>query len=103
VAPALGHYARGVALARQGRRADADAETAALRGALDAPALVGKTVMRDDPARNVLAVLDGWPDAARAGLERGIEQEATLNANEPPLLGSGSRLALGDLMLGTRR
>lgn len=114
IAPALSHYARGIALLRQGRRSDAEAEAAALRSALEAPVLAGKTLMGDDTARDVLGILsaqleaaiaaaDARPDAARASLERAIEKEAALEASEPPLLGAASRLALGDAMLRAGR
>ncbi len=114
IAAPIGHYARGVALVRTGQLPAARDAAAALHAALDAPVLVGKGLMGDDPARSVLEILDarlqaelaaGARDsqAASAALQRGITLEAALEANEPPLLGDGSRLALGSLMLRTRR
>jgi hypothetical protein len=114
LAAPITQYARGVALARTGQLGAARTAATALHGALDAPVLVGKGVMGDDPARSVLAILDarlraeiaaaeGDLPAASKELQQGIELEAALEANEPPLLGDGSRLALGDLMLRQRR
>ena len=114
VGRALHHFARGVASARLDRRGDAQREAAALHAALDSPALQGKTLMGDDAARDVLGILaaeldaevalaGSGIDAARTGLERAIEQEAGLEASEPPLLAAGTRLALGDLMLRSGR
>lgn len=114
VAVPIGDYAAGIALVRTGRVAPARERAAALQAALDAPALRGKTLMGDDPARTVLAILarhlqgeiavaDQNADAARAAVAGGGDLEAALYANEPPLLGSLSRVALGDLMLRAGR
>lgn len=114
VAGPIGLYARGVALVRTGQLPAAREAAAALQVALDAPVLVGKGVMGDDPARTVLDILaarlqaemataQGDAKAAEAALQRGITEEAALEANEPPLLGDGSRLALGSLMLRQRQ
>ena len=114
VAIVLGHYARGVAMARLERPGEAQAERSALRRALAAEVLGGKTLMGDDPARDVLGILaarldaelaaaPAEIDAARAGLDGAIAQEGALDAIEPPILGAASRLALGDLLLRTRR
>ena len=50
-----------------------------------------------------VAAADGQADRAHAALSRGIELEAALEATEPPLLASMSRLALGDAMLRLQR
>ncbi len=114
VAGPIGDYARGVARVRTGQLPAAAADAAALQAALDAPILVGKGLMGDDPARKVLDILaarlqaeiaaaQGDAKTAAAALQRGIAEEAALEANEPPLLGDGSRLALGSLMLRQRQ
>ena len=114
IGEAIADYASGVALVRVGRVDAARERAAALQVTLDAPSLVGKTVMGDDAARTVLTILgrrlkaeialaDGQVDAARAALAEATTLEAALNASEPPLLGSASRLALGSLMLRAGR
>src|SRR6185312_9821489 len=50
-----------------------------------------------------LAVARGRPDEARTALDAAVKQEDALELVEPPLLGAGARLALGDAMLGARR
>jgi tetratricopeptide (TPR) repeat protein len=107
-------YASGVALVRVGRITEARERSAALQSALDMPALRGKTLMADDPVRTVLeilarrlqgeiAVAEQRPDVARTALAGGGELETALMSSEPPLLGSMSRIALGDLMLRAGR
>jgi uncharacterized protein HemY len=70
--------------------------------------------MGDDPAKNVLeilarhlrgeiAVAGNDAAAARTALAGADALEAALGANEPPILGSLSRVALGDLMLRAAR
>ncbi len=114
VAAPIFDYAQGVALLRTGRVDDARNRAASLQAALDAPALQGKTLFGDDPARNVLDILasrlqaeiaaaDRQPDVAQRALAHAIELEAALEANEPPLLGAFSGLALGDVMLRSQR
>ena len=114
LAAPMADYARGVALVRTGRLDAARERSASLHAALGHAALKGATVMGDDPAAKVLEILssrlaaeiaiaDGQADAARAALTRGVELEAALEATEPPLLASMSRLALGSLMLRAQR
>ena len=114
VAAPIADYAHGVALVRSGRLDAARERSAALQAALDAPALKGKKLMGDDAARTVLDILgsrllaeiaaaEDGPDASRAALARGIDLETALNASEPPMLGSFSRIALGGLMLRSQR
>ncbi|MEP7301159.1 MAG: hypothetical protein ABI699_06495 [Caldimonas sp.] len=110
----IADYAHGVALVRSGQPAAASEKAAVLQAALDAPALKGKSVMSDDPARTVLDILasrlraeiaaaEGRTDASATALAHGIELEAALNSSEPPLLGSFSQVALGSLMLRAQR
>lgn len=86
----------------------------AVQSGLDSRALAGKTVFGDDPARTVLEILalrlrgeialaKGDAGAAADALRGTVDQEAALEADEPPLLGDGSRLALGSLMLRAQR
>ncbi|MCE9657388.1 MAG: hypothetical protein K8R60_02435 [Burkholderiales bacterium] len=114
LAAPMADYARGVALVRTGRLDAARERSASLLAALGQPVLKGATVMGDDSAAKVLEILssrlvaeiaaaDGQADASRAALARGIELEAALEATEPPLLASTSRLALGGLMLRLQR
>jgi len=114
VAPALTEFALGIALVRTGRLDEARDRSAALQLALDAPVLKGATIMGDDPVRTMLEVFAGRLTAEIAGAEgraadalaaltRAAELEDGLHANEPPILGSASRLALGEVMLRARR
>ena len=114
LATAIAHHARGVALVRTGRAREAEAEAAALDDAIASTTLDGEKVFGADSARDVLAVLRAWldaalavargtPDAGARALERAIEREDALEANEPPLLASGSRLALGDAWMNAGR
>lgn len=114
VAAPIEDYAAGVALARIGRIEAARQRSVRLDAALDAPVLRGKTLMGDDPAKNVLEILARQlrgeisiaandAAAARTALEGADTLEAALEANEPPILGSLSRVALGDVMLRAAR
>jgi tetratricopeptide (TPR) repeat protein len=111
---AVAHQARGLALLHLGRTAEAEGEAAALRAAVESPALAGQKVWDTDSVRDILAVLSGRlegelavargrPDEARAALEAAVKQEAGLELNEPPLLAAGARLALGDALVQARR
>jgi len=114
LAAPMADYARGVALVRTGKLDAARERSLSLQTALAKPVLKGATVMGDDPAAKVLEILssrlvaeiaaaEGRADASSAALARGIELEAALEATEPPLLASSSRLALGGLMLRLQR
>jgi tetratricopeptide (TPR) repeat protein len=114
LAPAIFDYAGGVALVRTGRLDEARNRAAMLQAALDAPGLRGKALFGDDPARTVLDILSSRlaaeiaaaeqrPDAAQRSLAHAIELENALEADEPPILGAFSGLALGDLMLRSQR
>jgi len=111
---AIARQARGLALLRTGRVREAEAEAAALDDAIASTTLDGEKVFGADSARDVLAVLRarleaelavtrGAPDAAARALEQAIEREDALEANEPPLLAAGSRLALGDAWMKAGR
>jgi tetratricopeptide (TPR) repeat protein len=114
IAGPIADYGAGVALVRIGHIEAARQRSARLDAALDAAALRGKTLMGDDPAKNVLEILArhlrgeiavAGNDAAAARIAVGGADalEAALGANEPPILGSLSRVALGDLMLRAAR
>ncbi|HEY3635067.1 MAG TPA: hypothetical protein VGK95_08455 [Caldimonas sp.] len=114
IAGAIADYGAGVALVRIGHVEAARQRSARLDSALDAAALRGRTLMGDDPAKNVLeilarhlrgeiAVAGNDAAAARTALAGADALEAALGANEPPILGSLSRVALGDLMLRAAR
>ena len=107
LATAIAHQARGLALLRLGRLDEASAEAVALEAAIASTTLDDQKVFGADPAREVLAILRarleaefavarGRPDAAGRALDQAVAREDALEANEPPLLGAGSRLALGD-------
>ncbi|HSC64117.1 MAG TPA: hypothetical protein VLD35_10810 [Caldimonas sp.] len=109
IGAALADYASGLALVRTGQVDAARRRAVSLQATLDGPLLRGATLMGDDPARNVVGILSrhldgeiavatGHANEARQSVTAGAELEAALNANEPPLLGSLSRVALGDLM-----
>lgn len=114
LAAPMADYARGVALIRSGKLEAARERSTALQAALAQAGLKSATVMGEDPAAKVLEILssrlvaeiaaaEGQADAARAALARGVDLEATLEATEPPLLASMSRLALGGVMLRLQR
>ena len=105
-------YARGMALARTGKPAAARDAAAALKRILEAPLPAGQT--RDEFQATLLPVLSaqlqgeieaasGDTDAARATLQRAAELEDALESREPPILGAGSRIALGDALLRAGR
>ena len=105
-------YARGMALARAGKPAAAREAAAALKRILEAPLPAGQT--RDEFQATLLPVLSaqlqgeieaatGDTDAARATLQRAAELEDALESREPPILGAGSRIALGDALLRAGR
>ena len=91
---AMNHYARAVARARQGKRADFARELAAmtaLRGAPGLKAMAEQGVPASDivdlaahVARGRMAYADGAYDAAAEHYRRAIELEAALPYGEPP-------------------
>jgi hypothetical protein len=94
--------------------AEAEVEAETLRKAIEGPTLVGQKIWDADAARDILTVLrgrldgelgvaHGRPDDAYAALDAAVKQEAGLELVEPPLLGAGARVALGDAMLRARR
>lgn len=112
MATGVREYARGVALARTAQPAAARDAAAELKRIVDAPVSAGQK--RDEFQATALAVLSaqlqgeieaarGDTEAARTALQRAAELEDALEANEPPILGAGSRLLLGDALLRAGR
>ena len=112
MATGVREYARGLAFARTVQPAAARDAAAALKRTLDAPLPAGQK--RDEFQATALAVLSaqlqgeieaasGDTEAARITLHRAAELEDALEANEPPILGAGSRIALGDALLRAGR
>jgi tetratricopeptide (TPR) repeat protein len=112
VAEPLRQYARGMALVRTGQPAAAEQAAATLASSVEAKVLAGQT-LGDNSAREVLEVLNlrlqaelaaahGEMAIAQAALQRGIDLESRLEV-DPPLLGGGSRLELGGLLLRHQR
>ena len=104
-------HARGMALARIGQLPAAREAAASLKRAIDSSTSAKKP---DASTQAVLAVLSaqlqgeiesasGDTAAARVTLQRAAELEDALEANEPPILGAGSRLLLGDVLLRAGR
>lgn len=115
MATVLGHYARGTALARSGQPAQAAAALALLEpaaakviaahGASDnfeklmrSVAVVARASLRAE-----LALSEGRVDAALEHQAEAVTTAKLLDENEPPTLGAGSRLTLGDMQLQARR
>lgn len=112
--PAMYEYARGVALARTGRVAEADVLLVSLDVRVRAARIAAKT--DDDFAETLAEMLTtlsgqlkaeiafarGDMDAAVAAERVAVRAEEAMGG-EPPLLASGSRLALGDLLLRGER
>ena len=53
--------------------------------------------------RAELALAAGDADAAQSAAQHGIELEIAIEDREPPLLGAGSRIVLGQVMLDAKR
>ena len=112
MAGGMREYARGVALARTAQPGAARDAAAALKRIVDAPLPVGRK--RDEFQATALAVLSaqlqgeieaasGEVAAMSASFQRAADLEDALEANEPPILGAGSRLLLGDALLRAGR
>ena len=112
MAAGVREYGRGVALARTAQPSAARDAAAALKRIVDAPPAAGQK--RDEFQATALAVLSaqlqgeieaasGNVDAMNASLQRAAELEDALEANEPPILGAGSRIVLGDALLRAGR
>jgi tetratricopeptide (TPR) repeat protein len=104
------HFARGVALARTGNPADAEAERAALGRAAADPELGALHLKGIDSLADLLAVavavLDGEialaagrNDAAVSALRAAVALEDRLDDKEPPPWAAPPRLRLGDALL----
>jgi tetratricopeptide (TPR) repeat protein len=112
---AIWHYARGVAYARTKRTAEADAELAALRAAVKAPAneqllLAGNTAnasallaIGEAHLAGELAAAKGDTNAAVAALERAVALQDALTYMEPPPWYFPTRQALGAVLLEAGR
>jgi tetratricopeptide (TPR) repeat protein len=112
---AIWHYARGVAYARTKRTAEADAELAAVRAAVKAPAheqllLAGNTAnasallaIGEAHLAGELAAAKGDTNAAVAALERAVALQDALTYMEPPPWYFPTRQALGAVLLEAGR
>ncbi len=115
MATVLGQYARGTASARSGQPAQVAAALALLEPAaakviaahaesdnfeklLRSVAVVARASLRAE-----LALSEGRIDAALAHQAEAITAGRFLDDNEPPTLGAGARLMLGDMQLQARR
>jgi tetratricopeptide (TPR) repeat protein len=114
VALVLGQQARGVALARTGRTAEATQALALLAPAADklVKAHPGKDYM-DKALRGLvqvaharlgaeIALAEGRTDAALALQAEAVVAGKFVDQAEPPMLAAGSRLALGDMQLAAK-
>lgn len=112
MAAGVREHARGIAFARTGNLAAAREASAALKRVLESPPSAGQKP--DEEKRAILAVLSaqlqaeveaasGDAAAARATLQRAAELEAALEGQEPPILGAGSRIQLGQLLMRAGR
>jgi tetratricopeptide (TPR) repeat protein len=111
---AIWHYARGTALARTGRLADAGAELARLERVADEPGLATTKVkgvhataalvqMAQLTLRADLALARGHGAAAVGGLQEAVALEDALEHDEPHLWLAPTRHALGAALLATGR
>ncbi|WP_422014302.1 hypothetical protein [Roseateles sp.] len=115
MATVLGQQARGVALARTGRLAEARQALALLSPAADQ--LVAKHTGDDDMAKGArslaqvakgrlgaeVALAEGRVDAALQLQAESVKAARFVDRTEPPMLAAGSRLALGDMQLKAAR
>ena len=110
VARGLGSGLQGLALVQAGQLAPAREKAALLHASLDAVRASAARATEEDAApRHMLETLDGWlqaeldmhdgrTDAARQALDAAAKAEDQAGG-EPPLLGAGSRIALGRVLL----
>ena len=115
VAIVLGQQARGVALARTGRLAEAQQALAMLSAAADK--LIGARPGSGDMGKSAramaqvakarlgaeIALAEGRVEAALQLQAQGVEASKLVDRAEPPMLAAGSRLALGDMQLKAER
>jgi tetratricopeptide (TPR) repeat protein len=112
VAPAMHRGARGVALARLGRLAEAKTELASLqeasgrlRGIRIGPASGGQDMARGAVEVSLarlqaeIAAAEGRWEEAEAHQRRAIQAAAPFDRAEPAMYGAGMRVALGELLL----
>ncbi len=108
------HFARGLALARSGRTAEADAELADLRALLAGDALDGVTVWELNSGHALLSIAErvlageieasrGETEAALIALREGIVLEDALTYDEPPPWDLPVRHILGAVLLEAGR
>lgn len=108
------HYARGMALARQGQPERARSEWAALQALVDDRRLEWVTVWDINKGRHILEIAShalagevaaaaGDPEAAVASLRRAVAREDALNYDEPPTWHFPMRQALGAALLQAGR
>jgi hypothetical protein len=112
-ATAMWHYARGAALARMGRAADAEVEAKAFAAIADDPAwetaiwVEGPLARRFDVARGHLAgeiaAARGDLPGAGAELEHAVAAQDKVNYMEPPAFYFPTRQALGAVLLQAKR
>jgi len=112
-ATAFWHYARGIALARLGRPAEAEAEQAAFAAIADDPAweqavwVEGPLARRFEVARHhlagELAGARGDPAGEVSELEAAVSAQDRLNYTEPPAFYFPTRQALGAALLEAGR
>ena len=115
VAIVLGQQARGVALARTGRLAEAKQALALLSPAADK--LIGARSGSGDMGKSArgmaqvakarlgaeIALAEGRVEAALQLQAQGVEASKLVDRAEPPMLAAGSRLVLGDIQLKAAR
>lgn len=112
VAPAMHHGARGLALARLGRLAEAKTELASLqeasgrlRGNRIGPGSGGQDMARGAVEVSLarlqaeIAAAEGRWEEAEAHQRRAIQAAAPFDRAEPAMYGAGMRVALGELLL----
>ena len=111
VATVLGQHARGVALARTGRVAEAAQLLATLTPVADKlvaehpgspymdKALRGLAQVAKARLAAEIALAEGRTDAALALQAQGVAAAKFVDRTEPPMLAAGSRLVLGDMQL----
>jgi len=115
LAQVLGAHARGVALARSGRLREAraalaqvDAGAAIVNRAHASNKSFDRT-LRDtvaasgDRLRAEIAFAEGRHDAALALQEQAVLESRRADESEPPMLGAGARLVLGEMQLRAGR
>ena len=112
MAAGVREHALGIAFARTGQLGPAREAAASLKRMLDSKPAAGEKP--DEGLHAILAVLSaqlqaeveaasGDAAAAHATLQRAADLEDALEAQEPPILGAGSRIQLGHLLMRAGR